>query len=340
MMRVRLFTREDCSLCDEAKGHLLELSEEIDFELVEVDIEQDPSLLDRYREVIPVVAVGPYALKTPFTKLDLKVTLSAAQDGGHVAPERGDRGKDRAIRINRGVLFFAKHWLAIFNLLVFLYVGIPFTAPVLMQAGAATPARWIYTLYSPLCHQYAFRSWFLYGEDVAYPLDRANTSHQSFENAIGLPPDDYMAAREFVGNEEVGYKVALCERDVAIYGGILVAGLLFGLVRRRLPPLPISLWFVFGILPIALDGVSQLFSGISLPLLNQIPPRESTPLLRTLTGALFGGMNVWLAYPYVEESMQDTRVALVSKLAAVPEKERPVADLDGPDQRGGEDPAV
>lgn len=326
MMRVRLFTRDECSLCEDAKDHLDTLSSEIEFELVEVDIEQDPALLRRYLEVIPVVAVGPYTLEAPFTKLDLKVALSAAQDGGYAPPERGERGKDRAIRVNRGVLFFAKHWLAIFNLLVFLYVGIPFTAPVLMQAGATTPARWIYTVYSPLCHQYAFRSWFLFGEDAAYPLERANSNFMAYEDATNLPPDDYRAAREYIGDDQVGYKVALCERDVAIYGGILAAGLLFSLIRRRLPPLPISVWFVLGILPLALDGVSQLFSGVPLPLLNLLPARESTPLYRTITGGLFGIMNVWLAYPYVEEAMQDTRVALVSKLAAVPRMERQLGD--------------
>jgi hypothetical protein len=32
--------------------------------------------------------------------------------------------------------------------------------------------------------------------------------------------EDIFAARQFVGNPQVGYKVARCQRDVAIYGGI------------------------------------------------------------------------------------------------------------------------
>ncbi len=328
-MRVRLYTRDDCSLCEKARRQLEELAQDIDFELVEVDITQDPELLSRYRETIPVVQVGPYKLEAPFSKVDLRVAISAARDGGHTPPEQEVKARERSIRINRGVLYFARHWLGIFNLLVFLYVAMPFAAPALMNAGATTPARWIYKLYSPLCHQYSFRSWFLFGRGAAYPLERAHTSYPSYEAATGLPADDYVAARNFTGDEQVGYKVALCERDVAIYGGILIAGLLFALVGKRLRPLPIAVWFVLGILPIAVDGVSQLFAGAPLPLLSQIPPRESTPLLRSATGFLFGLANVWMAYPYIEESMHDTRVLLISKLAAVKDRRSAAAGRAG-----------
>jgi hypothetical protein len=44
--------------------------------------------------------------------------------------------------------------------------------------------------------------------------------------------------------------------------------------------------------------------------------RESTPFLRTLTGGLFGVMNVWLAYPYIEESFAETRALIAAKLQA------------------------
>ena len=75
-----------------------------------------------------------------------------------------------------------------------------------------------------------------------------------------------------------------------------------------------------GVFPIALDGFSQLFSQYpynSLPLFSLLPYRESTPLLRTLTGGLFGLANAWLAYPYFEESMQGVYRDLEAKLARV-----------------------
>jgi uncharacterized membrane protein len=116
----------------------------------------------------------------------------------------------------------------------------------------------------------------------------------------------------------VGYKVALCERDVAIYGGILLFGLLFALSGRRLPALPWYLWILLGMGPIGLDGFSQLFSQFNWPWLAAILPyRESTPFLRVLTGAMFGIATAWFAYPYIEESMNETRKFFLKKFAVV-----------------------
>jgi len=316
MMRVTLFTRDGCHLCDVARADLEALQKELPHQLVEVDIATDESLLTRYAVDIPVIKAGPYTLKSPFGPTELRVTLGAAMNGRPQAPDQTAEpaDRDRAIILNRAVLGFARHWLAIFNLLIFIYVGLPFAAPALMKLGATTPARWIYTAYSPLCHQLAFRSWFLFGEQAAYPRALAGTNLVPYGVATGLSEADYWQARAFVGNDLIGYKVAFCERDVAIYAGMFLAGLLFSIVRDRLPPLPLLAWFAFGIVPIALDGGSQLLSA--LPLLS-FPARESTPFLRTLTGGLFGIMNIWLAYPFVEEAMKDTRTLVAAKLAGV-----------------------
>ena len=119
-----------------------------------------------------------------------------------------------------------------------------------------------------------------------------------------------LAARAFIGNAQLGYKVALCERDVAIYGGILIFGLVFSLLRKRLKAIHWLVWILIGIVPIGIDGFSQL---ISQPPLSLIPFRESTPFLRVLTGLLFGLITAWFGYPYVEESMVENRKYLVGK---------------------------
>ena len=136
-----------------------------------------------------------------------------------------------------------------------------------------------------------------------------------------------LAARRFVGNEQMGYKMALCERDIGIYLFVLLGGLLYGLLRKRykIKPLPLWAFLIFGMGPIALDGFSQLFSqyGTASPALgflnNIFPLRESTPWLRLLTGAIFGFSLVWLAYPHVEEGMQSTAVDLEEKLTRIGE---------------------
>ncbi len=318
MMRVTFYTRADCGLCDEARQELEALRPDIPHKLVEVDVDREPTLVEKYGDHVPVVKVGAYTLQAPFGMQDLKVTLMAARDG--FQSQESTAGVDPSVgrRLNRALRFFAVHWLAIFNLGVFIYVGLPFAAPALMKSGATRPAQWIYRAYSPLCHQLAFRSWFLFGDQIAYPRELAGTSLTTYGAATGLDEDDLWGARAFVGNEQVGYKVALCERDIGIYAAILLAGLAFGLVRHRLKPVPLWVWFLVGILPIALDGGTQLLSGFPLPFIS-FTPRESTPLLRTLTGGLFGVMNVWLAYPYLEETMAETRALVSAKLAAADE---------------------
>jgi uncharacterized membrane protein len=282
--------------------------------LVEVDVESDPVLKARYGESVPVIESGPYTLRSPFSKTDLKVVLISAQQRAEVKPPLEGKARDRAIGMTRVVGGFSRHWLAILNTIVFLYVALPFVAPVLLKAGAETPARWIYTMYSPVCHQLAFRSWFLFGEQPAYPRALAGTALVSYGQATGLDENDLAAARAFVGDDRLGYKVALCERDVAIYGGILLGGLIFAFVRGRLKPLPVWAWLLFGVLPMAIDGGTQFVSAFS----SGAPGgflRESTPFLRTVTGLLFGLLNVWLAYPYLEESMGQTRATASVKLA-------------------------
>jgi glutaredoxin len=54
---VTLYSKQDCPLCDEARGALGRVRERIDFDFREVDITSDPELEARYRERIPVVAV-------------------------------------------------------------------------------------------------------------------------------------------------------------------------------------------------------------------------------------------------------------------------------------------
>lgn len=241
------------------------------------------------------------------------------------------------IAIDRFIYWLSKHWIGLFSVLAAIYVGLPILAPVLMNAGATGPGQTIYTLYSPMCHQMASRSFFLFGEQPAYPRELAGTELVPIEAYMddipvfeGVPKDPeawpafLMPAREFKGNETMGYKMALCERDIAIYGFVLLGSLLYWVLRRgvglEIPALPIWAFIVFGMGPIGLDGFSQLFSQYgaaadSLSFLNNIfPLRESTPFLRTATGALFGFMLVWLAYPRIEEGMEATRKELGAKL--------------------------
>jgi len=235
----------------------------------------------------------------------------------------------RIIRNNRWVLRLSRNWLAIVLGFLFIYTGLSLTAPFLMKAGYDSAADIVYKIYSPLCHQFAFRSVFFFGDQAFYPRAAAGSDLGSFESYAAADPhfagidlsmwsaDLQLAARSFKGNEEMGYKAALCERDIAIYGAMFLTGLLFTRVRRWLRPAPLWLYLILGLMPMGLDGFSQLFS---YPPFEFWPVRETLPVYRMLTGSLFGLMNVWLAFPYLEMSMNDTIESIGAKLEAAQQR--------------------
>jgi uncharacterized membrane protein len=329
-LNVTLYMRAECSLCDDVRTQLQVLQSEMPHRLAEIDIDLDPVLREKYHELVPVVEVGPYVLRAPISRKELVMTLGAARDRRDQLTETGGEEYRRRVHRGRNVAFtdglyfwLARHYLALLNFIIFMYVGLPFLAPVLEKAQAPGVARVLYRIYSPLCHQFGFRSFFLFGEQAYYPLQEANlTGVRTFEQVTGFPDlaNPYSAsrldARQYIGDETVGYKVALCERDVAIYGGMLLFGLTYALSGRRLRGLNWMLWILLGLGPIGLDGFSQIISQLNLPWLAQLLPyRESTPLLRVLTGALFGIGTAWFAFPNIEESMRETRQFFIKKSA-------------------------
>ena len=332
MLTVTLYTHPDCHLCAQAREDLLSLQSKYPHRLIEIDIDTDPILQKTYLTEIPVIEVGPYILKSPFDKQKLMMTMGAAGD------RRGQLDKlgreDYHDRLRRGQTisgadrlmdWIARHYLAVLNIFILLYFGLPILAPVLKNAGATLPADVIYTIYKPLCHQFGFRSFFLFGEQAYYPLEEAGVKGvKTFEQVTGFVdlhnPAAYsrLQARQFTGNEIIGYKMALCERDMAIYGAILLFGLVYALTGRRIKPLHWMLWVLIGMGPIGLDGFSQLFSQMQWSwLASVLPYRESTPWLRVLTGGLFGLATAWFAYPYMEESMTETRQFFIKKFASI-----------------------
>ena len=56
-MKVTLYGKAGCCLCEEARAAVTEVRREIAFDLEEVDISVDPRLHREYGERIPVVAV-------------------------------------------------------------------------------------------------------------------------------------------------------------------------------------------------------------------------------------------------------------------------------------------
>jgi uncharacterized membrane protein len=327
MITVTLYTRAGCELCKQAEEDLKALQEVIPHQLAVLDIDSDPSLRDDFALEIPVVEAGPFRLKAPFTRQELKMTLGAAADRRSQLENINDKtfqvNTSRTQTISKAdkiSFWISKHYLAIFNMFLILYIGTPFLAPIFKKAGWNAPAEVIYKIYSPLCHQWAFRSFFLFGEQVYYPHAAAKIPGVlTFEQVSGitdLTDPSRIQARLFEGNALLGYKIALCERDVAIWGAMALFGVVYALTERKLPKLHWLIWVLVGLGPIGLDGFSQLFSQIPSTFIQSILPyRESTPFLRVLTGFLFGLTTAWFMFPLIEESMADTRRLLAKKFA-------------------------
>jgi uncharacterized membrane protein len=125
-----------------------------------------------------------------------------------------------------------------------------------------------------------------------------------------------LAASAFAGNEQMGYKMTLCARDIAIYTAMFIVGVIYSrpVIRRRLRPVPLLLYLFLGVTPIAIDGFSQL---LGYPPLNLWAARETLPGFRVLTGAIFGAMTAWLGFPYIEMSMRETIADIEAKLARI-----------------------
>jgi uncharacterized membrane protein len=258
--------------------------------------------------------------------------LSRAEQARLLSPSKSSR-LDRILRFTRS------RWIWFFGFFFGLYAGVPFLAPVFMQLGWTGGGGAIYFIYSFLCHQLPERSFFFFGPKVMYSLGEIQSAWtQSLDPFI---------LRQFIGNPDMGWKVAWSDRMVSMYASIWIFGLLWWPVRQRVSKLP---WwgFVLFLLPMAIDGTTHLIGDLAglgqgfrdtnawLAVLTQNSLPESFYIgdalgsfnswMRLLTGVLFGVGVVWFGFPYLNEAMS---------YISIPDRYRfPVSlNIEAPDER-------
>ncbi|MFA6035892.1 MAG: DUF2085 domain-containing protein [Candidatus Micrarchaeia archaeon] len=158
----------------------------------------------------------------------------------------------------------------------FAYMGIMliwniliFAAPLLASEGSSASSA-IYAGFSPFCHQEASRSLCLISD---------SSGSQSMGDCIITGPTTIINRYTSTDARGTAYEFGVCARDVAIYMAMLLGGLCYPFVQKKIdenntPPL----WlFVLALVPIAIDGGTQ-YMGL----------RESTNTLRLITGAIAG----------------------------------------------------
>ena len=210
-----------------------------------------------------------------------------------------------------------KKWLLFFLLGYGVFVFLPFVAPVFMYWKLDGLGRAVYFFYSFLCHQLPERSLFFFGEKWMYSFSEISAVWQNTDNPLIL--------RQFIGTPERGWKVAWSDRMISMYGGVWLAGLLWGLVPKYRGR--VSFWFlILFALPMALDGGTHFLSDLGgltsgfrytndwLAVLTNHAFSRSFYLgnalgsfnswMRWITGLLFGLGLVWWAFPYVEENFR------------------------------------
>jgi thiol-disulfide isomerase/thioredoxin len=99
MIKVEIYSKKDCPLCDEAKGVLARVRERVPFELLEIDIEGDPALFERFKDDVPVVFVdGSKAFKHHLNERDVEARLGRVESV-HPERSRGGDGVGRATKV-------------------------------------------------------------------------------------------------------------------------------------------------------------------------------------------------------------------------------------------------
>jgi uncharacterized membrane protein len=228
-----------------------------------------------------------------------------------VTPGQGNH--DPSHRINQFIYLLTTRWMLIFTLIYGLFVITPFVAHLFMRIGGEPAGKAIYIIYTFLCHQLPQRSFFLFGQQTMYSLNEIQAVWQDTTNPLIL--------RQFIGNPEIGWKVAWSDRMVSMYTSILIFGWLWWLFRRRARLLPLWGLILLSLLMVV-DGASHFISDLagigqgfrdSNGWLVHLTNNAFTPSfyagdalgsfnswMRFFSGVLFGLGIVWFGFPYLE----------------------------------------
>lgn len=168
---------------------------------------------------------------------------------------------------------------------------------------------------------WALRHWLLFANGLVLlygglpwlsPLARA-TGHQRVGMILFLlytPLCHQLPERSFF---VLGYQVAFCHRETAMYTSLFALGLLFGLLRRRIAPLPLWAGGLL-LLPILLDGGTHLIDDALGLGWRGGGDMIGTPnfWLRMISGALFALAVALTIYPRLERDLRRPELLIAS----------------------------
>jgi uncharacterized membrane protein len=103
----------------------------------------------------------------------------------------------------------------------------------------------------------------------------------------------------------LGYQVAYCHREVAMYTALALGGLLFGLLRDKIRPIPMRLGGLL-LLPMLLDGGTHMIDDLARLGFRGggDAPGTINFALRIITGLLFAAFVLLAVYPRLERDLR------------------------------------
>ncbi|MDO8339789.1 MAG: DUF2085 domain-containing protein [Candidatus Burarchaeum sp.] len=197
----------------------------------------------------------------------------------------------------------SKYTYYVLYLLIVILINLAWIAPpFLASSGNGAAAGVLYKGLSNFCHQLPQRSLCV--------IDAPDGSRSVGDCIVNWSTTETIDRYTYKDARGTGREFGVDARDNAIYLMMLIGGLIYPFVRRigddRTPPF----WlFVLAILPLAIDGTTQL-----------VGLRESTNLLRLATGTLAGFAVPFYAIPLMYYFIPVMKDAIAGKKAVAGKK--------------------
>ncbi len=320
MPTILLYTKPNCSLCDTTRFHLRALLVArptwAGWTVEERNILDDPAWFAAYHETIPVVAITGGPTLTAPAALDRAQLFHALASADTAAGAGTDMVTDTASsaatalppipnvahstqnsvpyaptgiaawieQVGSGL---GRHWMALVNGLLGLFVVLPWLAPIFARLGWWVLANPIYTAYMLFCHQLPERAATLFGYQVAYCWRNSAIYTTIFVGGVL-----YARARQGGWSGRLGW-----------------------LLRPMAWPL-----FVLALLPLGVDGFSHLlglretnawFDTLTGGQFGRFSVGDAVGTLnwwlRIISGGIFGYAVVRLLYPYIGLTLDQSR---------------------------------
>ncbi len=83
-------------------------------------------------------------------------------------PKATGVARDLVIAADQAIYVLSRHWLLVANVLAAVYAGLPVLSPFLKSRGFEFAGQLIFVAYRVACHQRPERSFFLFGQQMAY----------------------------------------------------------------------------------------------------------------------------------------------------------------------------